>query len=333
MRAALAVSRAAGPDVFGELTAALAAILGCDAALIAVFTDARPRHDAHARVPARRARAGVLRLPARRARRARTSSGASSSASPPACTSRFPPGTLFAAKGIDGYAGFPLTGSAGQPLGLIVAMCRRPLTERAADRVDAEDLRRARRAPKSSAAAPTRRASTPRRATARSSRPARTAIFVHDWDTGASSTSVRPPSALRLHPRGVARRCASPCVSENVPPYTEREAVALIEQAKAQRGADPLRVARARTRTAPAVGRRARSSARPSRASRASSPSRATSPSARPPRSSCATARSATGCSSTPSRTRSCWSTSRRCASSTSIPRPKACGATRAPSC
>ena len=43
----------------------------------------------------------------------------------------FPPGTLFAAKGMDSYAAWPLNDSSGRPLGLIATMDRRPMRDAA----------------------------------------------------------------------------------------------------------------------------------------------------------------------------------------------------------
>ena len=41
----------------------------------------------------------------------------------------FTPGTMFAAKGMDSYAAFPLNDSDGTPLGLLVAMDRKPIAD------------------------------------------------------------------------------------------------------------------------------------------------------------------------------------------------------------
>ena len=43
----------------------------------------------------------------------------------------FAPGTMFGAKGMDSYAAFPLNDSDGAPLGLLVAMDRRPIADAA----------------------------------------------------------------------------------------------------------------------------------------------------------------------------------------------------------
>jgi PAS domain S-box-containing protein len=130
MRAALAVSGAGGEDVFAELTAALADLLGADAVFIAVFKDNDPA--------VMRTLACVLdgRLLkpfeyALRGTPCEDVTGRDFKCLESGTMARFPPGSLFAAKGMDGYAGYPLTGSAGQPLGLIVAMTRRPLPDAA----------------------------------------------------------------------------------------------------------------------------------------------------------------------------------------------------------
>jgi PAS domain S-box-containing protein len=65
------------------------------------------------------------------------------------------------------------------------------------------------------------------------------AIFVHDWTTGAI-LDVSPKAAeLYGHPREALRRLRVGDISLNLPPYTEREAMARIEEAK--RRAGPLR--------------------------------------------------------------------------------------------
>jgi PAS domain S-box-containing protein len=237
MRAALAVSRAAGSDPFAELTEAMCDILGCDAGFIAVFTDEDP---------------GVMRTLACTLDGRLLASfdyplvgtpcedvtGRDFKCVPTGIRSQFPPGTLFAEKGMDGYAGFPLTGSAGQPLGLIVAMCRRPLSNAPliesilkifAARVAAEvERRRAEAALLDSEAS--------YRAIFEASEDC---IFVHDWDSGRILDVS--PAAERLYGYAPAemRDLSVGVVSENVPPYTECEALALIQEAKSS--ASPLR--------------------------------------------------------------------------------------------
>jgi PAS domain S-box-containing protein len=127
-RAALAVSRVGGTDVVEELVRELAEILGVDTAFAAVFCD---EARTHMRTLATRLDGKVLR-----------SFEYPLAGSPCAevvgrefhyvdrgAAAAFPPGTIFGAKGMDCYAAYPLTDSAGDPLGLVVAMNREPLAE------------------------------------------------------------------------------------------------------------------------------------------------------------------------------------------------------------
>ncbi|MDF3010642.1 MAG: histidine kinase [Burkholderiales bacterium] len=127
--AALAVSSAGGPDVFGELARLLAHSLGVQAVMISVFVGeerARMRTLATwvdnrllasfeyelARTPC----AGVLGREFRY-----VGSGAAE---------EFAPGTMFRAKGFDSYAAYSLNDAAGSQLGLMAVMDRGPLPER-----------------------------------------------------------------------------------------------------------------------------------------------------------------------------------------------------------
>ena len=50
---------------------------------------------------------------------------------PQGVAAEFPPGAIFAAKGMDSYAAYPLNDSGGAPLGLLVAMDRKPIADAA----------------------------------------------------------------------------------------------------------------------------------------------------------------------------------------------------------
>jgi PAS domain S-box-containing protein len=130
MRAALAVSSAGGEDIFCALTAELAAILRADATFIAVFNDNDPAimRTLACVLDGRQLKPFEYQL---RGTPCEDVTGRDFKCLESGTMTRFPPGSLFAAKGMDGYAGYPLTGSAGQPLGLIVAMTRQPLDDAA----------------------------------------------------------------------------------------------------------------------------------------------------------------------------------------------------------
>ena len=122
-RAALAVSSAGGPDVFQSLIGELAAILGVDAAFVAVFRDDDPSH--------MRTRAAWLDGKAlANFDYALEGSPAAKvvdrgfSFAPRGVAAALPPGTIFAAKGMDCYAAYSLADASGDALGLLVAMKR-----------------------------------------------------------------------------------------------------------------------------------------------------------------------------------------------------------------
>lgn len=125
-RAAQAVARCGGPQLFDDLVRELADTLRVATVFVAVFSDETHRQ--------MRTLAAVLDGRALqnfdyvlegtpcakvvgRAFRHVTSGVAA----------EFSPGTLFAAKGMDSYAAFPLSDSAGNALGLLVAMDRQPI--------------------------------------------------------------------------------------------------------------------------------------------------------------------------------------------------------------
>ena len=128
--AALAVSTAEGASVFGELVRALATILRVDAAMIAVFVEG---DQTRMRTLAARLDGNTLRnfeyplagSPCREV------VGRDFRYVGSGVNREFPPGTLFAAKGMDSYAALPLTGVNGRPLGLIAAMDRQPMRDAA----------------------------------------------------------------------------------------------------------------------------------------------------------------------------------------------------------
>jgi PAS domain S-box-containing protein len=125
-RAALAVAHPGGPTLFADLVTELAGCLGVAAAFVAVFKDDTRRE--------MRALAAVLD--------GRLLEGFAYALAGSPCEQvvgrafrfaaagiahEFARGSPFAEAGIDAYAGYPLNDSAGTPLGLLVAMDRRPM--------------------------------------------------------------------------------------------------------------------------------------------------------------------------------------------------------------
>jgi PAS domain S-box-containing protein len=125
-QAALAVSRVGGPNVYADLVASLASVLAVDVAFVAVFRDEDPAtmrtlaawldgrelanfDYALAGTPCAEVVGGAFRHV------------------PSGVRDGFKPDTIFAAKGMDSYAAYPLADAAGAPLGLLVTMKRTPI--------------------------------------------------------------------------------------------------------------------------------------------------------------------------------------------------------------
>jgi PAS domain S-box-containing protein len=127
-RAALAVSRAGGTNVVEDLVGELAAILGVAAAFVAVFADdGRTRLRTLGVSLDGRALGNFEYLLAGSPFAAVVGREFRFVAS--GVASQFEPGAIFAAESMDCYAAYPLNDSAGDPLGLLVAMSRTPIDD------------------------------------------------------------------------------------------------------------------------------------------------------------------------------------------------------------
>jgi PAS domain S-box-containing protein len=235
--AALAVSGAEPGRVFQDLALGLARVLNTDAALIAEFVDSakvRMRTLALA-FEGRLLRAveyDVTQTPCRHV------VGRASRFVAQGVNSEFAPGTLFSAQGFDAYAGYSILNGAGEQLGIIVALNRKPIANQQlteallkifAVRAAAEmEQVRARAALAASEAS--------YRAIFEANEDA---IFVHDWATGAILDVSPKASDLWGYPREALCSMRVGEFSANVPPYTEADAVGHIERAKHSPG--PLR--------------------------------------------------------------------------------------------
>jgi PAS domain S-box-containing protein len=228
--AALAVSRAEGEAVFEELARHLAGILEVDATMIARFDpDVPDRVFALATcVDGRLLRQfdyDVNTTPCRAMVNRESRFVASG------VNSEFAPGTLFQTEGFDSYAAHSMVDASGRQIGLIVALHRRPMTDRAlieallqifAVRAGAElEREQASRALRNSEAS--------YRAIFEASEDA---IFIHDRDTGAI-LDVSPKAAdLYGYSREALKRLRVSDISANVPPYTEVEATHHVQRAR-----------------------------------------------------------------------------------------------------
>ncbi|HEU5296548.1 MAG TPA: PAS domain S-box protein [Burkholderiaceae bacterium] len=236
VQAAHAVSRAGGSDLFAHLVHQLAALLRAAVAFVAVFTD--------------ESRSELRTLAAELDGKALRNFDYRLEGSPCAqvvgrvyryvargVAAEFGPDTIFAAKGIDSYAAFPLFDSRDAPLGLLVAMDREPIADPAlaeallkifAARVVAEiEQLRAHEALRSSAAS--------YRAIFEASEDC---IFVHDWDSGAVLDVNPKACATYGYSRDELRRIALADISSGQVPYTVEQAMYYIGLAK--RGESPV---------------------------------------------------------------------------------------------
>ncbi len=129
-RAAMAVAQPGGPDLFAQLVEQLAESLGVAVAFVAVFED--------------ESRTRMRTLAARLDGKPLRNFGYALEGSPcqqvvgnrfrhvgRGVAAEFAQGTLFAAKGMDSYAAYPLNDSAGTPLGLLAAIDREPIADAA----------------------------------------------------------------------------------------------------------------------------------------------------------------------------------------------------------
>ena len=229
--AALAVSNAEGENVFAELAHYLAEILRVDVALIAVYADgdrSRMRTLA-ARLDGRPL--GNFEYPLADSP-CRHVVGRAFRFVGSGVRHEFRPGTLFAAKGMDGYAALPLNDSSGRPLGLIAAMDRRPMADPqlAESMLKIFAVRAAAEIERARGEAALRMSEASYRTIFEASEDA---IFVQDWDTGAFVDAN--PKACRTYGYSVEefRGLSVGDISAGTPPYTLADAAAWIEKAKA----------------------------------------------------------------------------------------------------
>ncbi|MDH4114143.1 MAG: PAS domain S-box protein [Burkholderiaceae bacterium] len=228
--AALAVSGVEGEAVFDDLARHLAGILEVDATMIGRFDP-----DVPDRVIARATYADgrllrqfdydISTTPCRAMVNRESRFVASG------VNGEFAPGTLFQTQGFDSYAARSLVDAGGRQIGLIVALHRRPMTDRAlieallqifAVRAGAELERE-------QVSLALRNSEASYRAIFEASEDA---IFIHDQDTGAI-LDVSPKAAeLYGHTREALRHLRVGEISANVPPYTEADAVRHVQRAR-----------------------------------------------------------------------------------------------------
>lgn len=231
-RIALAVAQPGGADPFGMLIAELAGALGCSATFVAVFADAQ-RHTL--RTLAARLDGRALRnfdYPVRGSPCEQVV-GRDFRYVAQGVAAEFPAGTLFAAKGMDSYAAYPLHDGAGVPLGLLAALDRRPLADGDAAHAEAMlkivAVRAAAELERLAAGEALRRSEASYRAIFDA---AEDAVLIHDWDSGAI-LDVNPKACETY---GWAREewpgLTVADISANEPPFTGAEAARWLALAR-----------------------------------------------------------------------------------------------------
>ena len=244
-RAARAAATAEGENVFAGLAEQMAEILGVGATMIATAVAARP-----GRMLARATWFDGRLLQPFEYELAHTPCraviGRESRFVARGVHDEFEPGSLFHENGFDSYAARSLLDGSGRQLGLIVAMDRRPMSDAEVTEAVLQIF-----AVRASAELERERGEAVLRASEASYRSIfeanEDAIFIHDWDTGAILDVSPKASQLYGHPREALRRLRVGDISLNLPPFTERDALARIEEARRQAG--PVRFAwRARHR-------------------------------------------------------------------------------------
>ena len=125
-RVALAAGHPGGETLYDDLVAELADALGVAAAFVAVFADdaGSVARTLAARLDGRVLDAFEYTIAGTPCARVR---GRDFRYVAQGVAAEFPPGTIFAAHGMDSYAAVPLSDSDGQPLGMLVVMDRQPV--------------------------------------------------------------------------------------------------------------------------------------------------------------------------------------------------------------
>jgi PAS domain S-box-containing protein len=233
-RAAYAASAVGGPDVFGRLTEQLADILGVAVTMIATQVADRPGFmlaratwlDGQPQPPFEY---DVQHTPCR------SMVGRQSRFVASGLHGEFAPGTMFHEHGLDSYAARSLLDGSGRQLGLIVAADRAPMSDAAVTEAVLQIF-----AVRASAELERERSQAALQASEASYRSIfqanEDAIFVHDWASGAILDVSPKASELYGHPREALQRMRVGDLSINLPPYTDQDATARIEEAKRRPG-------------------------------------------------------------------------------------------------
>jgi PAS domain S-box-containing protein len=227
---ALAVSASGTGTVFEELVRLLATILHVEVAVISRCPSAKPVSlrmlamycDGEVRQDVSYAIAGTP---------CETVLGQQFRAYPSGLAQLFPDDQVVRELRAESYAGYPLVAPDGSPLGLVLVISRRPLTQ--LDRVEAMlkifAMRAAAEVERLAANEALQRSEASYRAIFEASEDA---IFIHDWDTGAVLDVNNRACEIYGYSQEELRRTCAADTSSGVFPYTGEEALRLMQMTK-----------------------------------------------------------------------------------------------------
>ena len=227
---ALAVSDARGGTVYDKLVRLLATTLRVESAFIA---RPHPQRETHMRILAQHLDGQLLHdieYP-RAGTPCEAAFGEGFEVHAEGVAERFPHDTHARAQGVQGYAVHRLAGQDGQALGIVAVWSRRPLqhVERIEAMLKIFAVRIAYEIEREQAGAALQRSEASYRAIFEA---AESAVFVHDWDTGAI-VDVNPKACETYgYTREEMLRLGVAEVSSGVPPYTAERAWSYMQLAK-----------------------------------------------------------------------------------------------------
>ena len=231
-RLALVATRPAGPEIFQELVEEVARALDVAAALVAVFAnEQRTTMRTLAAVFGGKAMPPIEYLLARSPCVEVVGKGYCFMRG--GVKARYGTDRMVAEFGLDAYAAFPMSDSAGEPLGLVAVLDPRTIAGGDADHAEAvlkiAAVRLAAELERCAASAALQRSEASYRAIFEA---AEDCIFVHEWDSGRF-IDVNPKACSTYgYPREELLRLTVGDVSSGVPPYTAQDAARWMNLAR-----------------------------------------------------------------------------------------------------
>jgi PAS domain S-box-containing protein len=231
--AALAVSSTRGDSVFAELVRLLAAILRVEVAFISRLESDEPQVLRMLAMQCDQQMLHDMRYPVQ-GTPCEAVLGQRFRVYPDRLQELFPEDTDAEFEGIVSYAGYPLLGQDGTPLGTVAIASRSPLlhVERVESVLQIFAVRAAAEIEQLRATEALRRSEASYRAIFEA---AEDAIFIHDWDSGAILDANPKACANYGYSRDELMRLSVGELSSGEPPYTQEQALQHIGQARLDR--------------------------------------------------------------------------------------------------